>query len=109
MPIPTFYGDEICYVNGTKYAKAIVRAVYRYVETSRAVRSYPEYEEYFVPYAIKRSLYSAHHYAFRLVGKDQRVLEVGSGEGDFGADLARVGNRVIGVNPASHRSNSGGL
>ena len=99
VPIPTFYGDEICYVNGLKYAKAIVRAVNRYTATSRAVRSYPEYEEYFVPYAIKRSLYSAHYYAFRLVGKDQRVLELGCGEGAFGLELARAGNQVVGVDP----------
>jgi glycosyltransferase involved in cell wall biosynthesis len=97
VPIPTFYGDEICYVNGLKYARAILRAVYRYVATARAVHSYPEYEEYFVPYAIKRSLYSAHYYAFRLVGRDQRVLEIGSGNGAFGSELARAGNRVMGL------------
>lgn len=97
VPIPTFYGDEICYVNGLKYAKAILRAVYRYTETSRAVRSYPEYEEYFVPYPIKRSLYSSHYYAYRLIGRNQRVLEVGCGDGAFGAELARAGNRVTGL------------
>jgi glycosyltransferase involved in cell wall biosynthesis len=97
VPIPTFYGDEICYVNGLKYAKAILRAVYRYMETSRAVRCYPEYEEYFVPYAIKRSLYSAHYYAARLTGRDQRVLELGCGNGAFGSELVRAGNRVVGV------------
>jgi glycosyltransferase involved in cell wall biosynthesis len=97
VPIPTFYGDEICYVNGLKYAKAILRAVYRYTETSRAVRSYPEYEEYFVPYAIKRSLYSSHFYAARLTGRDQRVLEVGCGDGAFGSELVRAGNHVVGV------------
>jgi glycosyltransferase involved in cell wall biosynthesis len=100
VPIPTFYGDEICYVNGLKYAKAILRALYRYTETSRAVRSYPEYEEYFVPYAIKRSRYSSHYYAFRLVGRNQSVLEIGCGEGAFGAELVRAGNRVTGVDRA---------
>src|SRR3569833_180827 len=63
VPIPTFYGDEICYVNGMKYAKAIVRAVQRYKETARAVRAHPEYEEYFDPYAITRTLYSTLFYA----------------------------------------------
>ncbi|HTU48094.1 MAG TPA: bifunctional glycosyltransferase/class I SAM-dependent methyltransferase [Bryobacteraceae bacterium] len=100
VPIPTFYGDEICYVNGLKYAKAILRALYRYTETSRAVRSYPEYEEYFVPYAIKRSLYSSHYYASWLVGRNQKVLEIGCGDGAFGAELVRAGNRVTGVDRA---------
>lgn len=97
VPIPTFYGDEICYVNGLKYAKAILRAVYRYKETSRAVRCYPEYEEYFVPYAIKRSLYSAHYYAARLIGREQRVLEIGCSDGAFGSELVRAGNQVVGL------------
>ncbi|MGA8028588.1 MAG: glycosyltransferase, partial [Bryobacteraceae bacterium] len=95
VPIPTFYGDEICYVNGVKYAKAIVRAVYRYTETSRAVRCYPEYEEYFVPYAIKHSRFSAHGYALRLAGKDQRVLDINRGDGAFASKLSRAGNDVL--------------
>jgi glycosyltransferase involved in cell wall biosynthesis len=100
VPIPTFYGDEICRVDGIRYAKDVLRAVYRYTFTARAVRAFPEYEEYFVPYAIKRTRYSSHFYAFRLVGKDQRVLEVGCGDGSFGAELARAGNRVTGVDCA---------
>ena len=97
VPIPTFYGDEVCHVDGFKYAKAVVHAVHRYKSTARAVRKYPEYEEYFNPYAIKRSLYSGHYYASQLVGKGQRVLELGCGDGAFGAELAQAGNRVVGV------------
>jgi 2-polyprenyl-3-methyl-5-hydroxy-6-metoxy-1,4-benzoquinol methylase len=97
IPIPTFYGDEICRVNGPKYAKAIVRAVRRYTKTARAVRSYPEYAEYFVPYAVKRSLYSLHYYAARLVNTGQYVIEVGCADGAFGSELARSGNRVTGI------------
>lgn len=97
VPIPTFYGDEICRVNGPKYAKAIVRAVRRYTKTARAVRSYPEYAEYFVPYAVKRSLYSLHYYAARLAGTGQRILEVGCASGEFGSELIRSGNRVTGI------------
>jgi glycosyltransferase involved in cell wall biosynthesis len=49
VPIPTFYGDEICYVNGLKYAADIVRAVRRYRSTVRGGKPYPEFEEYFQP------------------------------------------------------------
>ncbi len=96
VPIPTFYGDEICRVNGPRYAKAIVRAVYRYAKTSRSVRSYPEYAEYFVPYAVKRSLYSLHYYVSRLVGTGHRVLHFGCKKDDgFGSELSRAGNSVF--------------
>ncbi len=30
IPIPTFYGDEICYVNGLRYARDVVRDVVAY-------------------------------------------------------------------------------
>ena len=30
VPIPTYYGDEICYVNGMKYARDVVRDVVEY-------------------------------------------------------------------------------
>ncbi len=97
VPIPTFYGDEICRVNGLKYARAIVRAVHRYTQTSLSLRCYPEYEEYFVPYAIKRGSYSSHYYASRLVGTGQRVLEVSCKDGAFGSELTRAGNKVTGI------------
>lgn len=47
VPIPTFYGSEICYVNGLKYARNITRAVRRYQQTCRAVKCHPEFQEYF--------------------------------------------------------------
>jgi glycosyltransferase involved in cell wall biosynthesis len=102
VPIPTFYGNEICRVDGFRYAKDVLRAVYRYTCTTRAVRSYPEYEEYFVPHAIKRSPYSSHFYAFRLTGRGQQVLEIGCRDGSFGAELAAAGNRVTGIDGHPH-------
>jgi glycosyltransferase involved in cell wall biosynthesis len=46
IPIPTFYGDEICYVNGLQYAWKIVGSVIRYRRTVDAGVAYPEYAEY---------------------------------------------------------------
>jgi glycosyltransferase involved in cell wall biosynthesis len=46
VPIPTYYGGEICYVNGMQYAWNTVLAVIRYRRTVRSGRVYPEYAEY---------------------------------------------------------------
>ena len=55
IPIPTYYGSEICYVNGMRYAGDVVKAVYRYKQTCQSVKRHPEFEEYFVHYPIKES------------------------------------------------------
>ncbi len=111
VPIPTFYGDEICYVNGLKYAKAILRSVYRYIETSRAVRSYPEFEEYFVPYATKRSLYSVAYYVQRLAGTGQRVLKIDAEHGlpDVALRAGQQFDRILLLDVLEHLANPGCL
>jgi 2-polyprenyl-3-methyl-5-hydroxy-6-metoxy-1,4-benzoquinol methylase len=97
VPIPTYYGEELCYVDGMKYAKDVARAVRRYKQTCRSVSCHPEFQEYFVHYPIKHSKYSSHYYARQLTGSNQDVLDIGCGEGFFAAELARSGNRVTGV------------
>ena len=49
VPIPTYYGNEICYVNGMKYARDVFRAVRRYKQTCRSVACYPEFRRIFRP------------------------------------------------------------
>jgi 2-polyprenyl-3-methyl-5-hydroxy-6-metoxy-1,4-benzoquinol methylase len=97
VPIPTYYGDEICYVNGMKYAFNVVKAVRRYKATIRSARRYPEFREYFINYPLKESSYSSHGIVQRVVGRDRRVLDIGCGEGFFADALRRDGNEVVGV------------
>jgi 2-polyprenyl-3-methyl-5-hydroxy-6-metoxy-1,4-benzoquinol methylase len=97
VPIPTYYGTELCNVDGLKYAKDVVRSVWRYRRTCRSVMRAPEFAEYFVHYPIKHSKHSSHYVARQLVGRDQDVLDVGCGEGFFAAELKKDGNRVVGV------------
>lgn len=99
VPIPTFYGDEICYVNGMRYAKDILRAVYRYDRTRRSIKCYPEYREYYQAYRVKTSSHSSHDFARLEVGSGQEVLDVGLGDASFAAELERAGNRVTCVRP----------
>jgi 2-polyprenyl-3-methyl-5-hydroxy-6-metoxy-1,4-benzoquinol methylase len=97
VPIPTYYGDEICYVNGMRYARDVARAVRRYKQTRRSVQCFPEFQEYFVHYPIKHSQASSHSYAQQMVGSNQDVLDIGAGEGFFAAKLAAHGNKITGV------------
>lgn len=97
IPIPTYYGDEICYVNGMKYAEDVVKAVFRYRSTVNGAHSYPEFAEYFHHYALKDAPYSSHYYAARLAGSNQRLLDVGCGEGFFAEHLRNNGNEITGI------------
>ncbi len=97
VPIPTYYGTELCNVDGLKYARDVLRSVWRYRQTCRSVTRAPEFAEYFVHYPIKHSRHSSHHYARQFVGRDQDVLDIGCGEGFFAAELKADGNRIVGV------------
>jgi len=97
VPIPTYYGEELCYVDGMKYARDVARAVRRYKQTCRSVNCYPEFQEYFVHYPIKHSKYSSHYYARLMTGSNQDVLDIGCGEGFFAAELSKSGNQITGI------------
>jgi 2-polyprenyl-3-methyl-5-hydroxy-6-metoxy-1,4-benzoquinol methylase len=108
-PIPTYYGTELCRVDGLKYAKDVLRSVWRYRQTCRSVQRAPEFQEYFVHYPIKHSRHSSHHYARLLVGRDQDVLDMGCGEGFFAAELQKDGNRIVGVDELPTAGEHGAL
>lgn len=97
VPIPTYYGTELQYLNGMTYAWNVFQAVRRYRKTAWSSRCYPEFQEYFIHYPIKHSKYSSHYYAQQMVGCNHEVLDISCGEGFFAAEVAKQGNRVTGV------------
>lgn len=105
VPIPTYYGTEICYVNGMKYAKDVARAVYRYQRTRQSVACFPEFREYFTHYPVKTSKYSSHYWFLQLAGRNQEILDCGCGEGFFAVELAKQGNRISGVDALTYPAN----
>lgn len=97
VPIPTYYGGEICGVNGFKYARDVYRAVRRYEATVRSFFEAPEFGEYFAHYPIKESRGSSHQFAIEMTGAGNLTLDIGCGEGYLAEKLAARGNRVTGV------------
>lgn len=84
LPIPTYYGDEICHVNGIKYAGDVVGAVLkaRLQEYSllydRKFDCRQETEETYKP---KFDMPSPHRLALDLVPEGARILDLGCAGG----------------------------
>jgi glycosyltransferase involved in cell wall biosynthesis len=85
VPIPTFYGEEICYVNGFKYAKAIYRTTLDYKKTVNGKIKSDTYSEYYVRYPLKLYPFSSHKVVMDILNskENQRILFIGCGDGLF--------------------------
>jgi glycosyltransferase involved in cell wall biosynthesis len=99
LPIPTYYGDEICYVNGIKYAKDILIASF----IARAQDLGIFYERKFDvgksrdPYESKLGFDSSHTYVINRVPSASRVLDIGCASGVVSKALRAKGCRVTGI------------
>jgi len=99
LPIPTFYGDEICHVDGMKYAlnvcKAMVRARLHQMNMffDRKFDVAPAEETY----DLKLGFTSSHTTAIGAARPGAHVLDVGCGRGYVGAELIKKGCRVTGM------------
>ena len=101
-PIPTYYGDEICRVNGLKYAYNVLRASLQ----ASLQRFYLFYDRRFDcepaepghRYPSKLQFDSTHSRVYDLIPPGARVLDLGAGDGALGAALTRQKNcKVTGV------------
>jgi glycosyltransferase involved in cell wall biosynthesis len=103
VAIPTYYGDEICHVNGMKYARDVMKSVMEYRAHRAGLVRRPEYEHAPVPeYTQKHSTYSSHRRLVDAVPAGSKVLDVGCADGHLARALVAKGCEVVGVDV--HRS-----
>jgi len=99
-PIPTYYGDEICYVNGMAYAFNCVKTALRYrLHKARLVYE-PKYDVSGDHYVYKRAdPYSSHAQIIRWVEQERpaKVLEIGTATGYLSSEMVKLGCSVTGV------------
>jgi glycosyltransferase involved in cell wall biosynthesis len=103
IPIPTYYGDEICHVNGLGYARDVVADSLRYRahkigfgsgETAFASRDYE----------LKEGEISSHAQIVQWIGNREpvRVLDLGCAGGHLANELRKRGHTVVGVDVEEH-------
>lgn len=106
VPIPTFYGDEICHVNGFQYSWACVKGAVQYRLMQFEIFYNPKFD---VPnrarkYTIKSSPNSLHHRIRQLpIEAGTELLDVGGGDGsavglshaDRGVKLTVIDQHVV--------------
>ena len=102
VPIPTYYGDEICYVNGFAYALNVFRA-----STAAALQRFnlvyrrnfdvgPESRDN-VYYSPKIDYPSTHSEALEELTTGQTVVDIGCGAGYLATHIRARGCRVVGI------------
>jgi glycosyltransferase involved in cell wall biosynthesis len=104
LPIPTYYGDEICYVDGVRYAKEVMHATLR----NTAHRAGFLYQRRFDVgagdnrhYELKLGYASTHSWALAAVPNGASVIDIGAGPGGMARELARKGCTVAVVDQFS--------
>jgi glycosyltransferase involved in cell wall biosynthesis len=99
LPIPTYYGDEICHVNGLKYAWDVFKATTK----ARLCGMHLFYDRKFdvnppeETYGVKLGFLSSHTAAIDAARPGGHVLDVGCGQGLVAAEFAKKGCSVTGM------------
>jgi len=103
LPIPTFYGDEICRVNGVKYAWDCVKAVVRAKLHSKNLLYDRKFDVGPVEetYDLKLGYDSSHERAIQSVQPSARVLDIGCGRGYVAELMAAKAAHVTGLDQYS--------
>jgi glycosyltransferase involved in cell wall biosynthesis len=88
LPIPTYYGDEICHVNGFKYAFNVFLTVLKACAQKVGVLYDPKFDcgpanVTNAQYGLKRGYESTHEVALRLVTMGSKVSDQSTGAPSF--------------------------
>ena len=103
IPIPTYYGDEICHVDGLKYGRQVMVETFRYRLHKMGLGS-GKYIPQNHAYEIKTSADSSHGVLLSQLSKKSpcNVLDVGCSDGALGERVRAQGHVVVGIDLERH-------
>lgn len=99
-PIPTYYGDEICYVNGLAYAFNCIKTALRHRAHRARLLYDPKYDISGQQYIYKKAdPYSSHAQILQWIEQERpsEVLEIGTATGYLSSEMVARGCLVTGV------------
>lgn len=86
VPIPTYYGDEVCYVNGFKYAWNCIKSFIKFRLMNLEIFYDPKFD---IPtknsqkYLPKKAKTSLHYYIRNItIPENARIADIGGGNGN---------------------------
>ena len=99
LPIPTYYGDEICYVNGVAYAWHVVMTTLASRIHGVGLFYDPKFDVWGEEkaYDLKVGYVSSHSMAIGMIGQGSSILDLACGQGLVAGELRRKDCRVTGV------------
>ena len=102
LPIPTYYGDEICHVDGLKYAKDVLIATLKARAQELSIfydRKFDclQSEDGHDQYLPKLDFDSPHSRVKKDIDAGKRVLDLGCAGGRVASDLRHGGCHVTGI------------
>jgi len=103
VPIPTYYGDEICYVDGMKYAKDLFFHAARYRMRKMGFGS-DAHSASDAAYEYKSDPLSSHGQLLQYMAKRNAatVLDLGCSDGLLSMQIRSLGHTVTGVDLEEH-------
>lgn len=98
VPIPTYYGDEICHVDGVRYGVDVIADTMQFV-AERAGLGEGRLAQPPETYSLKDDPHSSHGILASWLGHRRQldILDLGCGPGHLGAVFGGLGHRVTGV------------
>ena len=98
-PIPTYYGNEICYVKGAKYAWNVIRTTINSRLQCMGIfyRRKFDIDNTSCLYDLKLGYTSSHTMALEEIQNNSKVLDIGSGDGLFAEKLKEKNCSVYGL------------
>tara|TARA_B110000967_G_scaffold117517_1_gene120240 strand:- start:2848 stop:4344 length:1497 start_codon:yes stop_codon:yes gene_type:complete len=101
LPIPTYYGEEISYVNGLKYAYQVFVINIKVKLQKMDIfyeRKFDCSEHKKDNYTVKKDFLSTHTHTTKIIKENSSVLDLGCNNGVFGNFLKKKLNcKIVGV------------